>query len=701
MRTHSMRPKYKEDVSFIPTSDGVYLRGNIGRLMLKGKSLYTLLKHLVPHLNGNVTLEELTAGLDNEKKRMVIHLIEKLCAHDFVKDTSQDQSHTLRPAEMEAYAPTIAFLDSLRPSALHLFETFRHLRLLLIGDEADVPSLVQAGLQCGVRQLGVIAVPESEERAALHEVPAERIARCDDEQVVQWMRSPCWEREADVRLAIEDCDAIVHLAGPSALPRARVLNRLCLEERRILVQSCVLDHQAWIGPLVGPETGNCWECAWWRVQANRGGLAQAERPLAEAEAALIAQRLLFALFQYCTRTCSDETTGRVSVLDLVTWQSESHRFLPHPRCAACRRPDMLTAARFLAQVQQVQQHTPLEPQTFVRDIAECIDERCGLFTALDATPFVQIPLAVSAVRLADPFPAPGRSASLEVLATGIGPQEARERVLFKACEQYAAHALSQRGLFSTEVALDHGSPLIAPERVPGADPATPERQVWTWALDLQTQQASLVPTLSLWPERGVAAGTSWAEALCQALLDWCVYLTLERLGDAQRPYARLDLATMAVTPRGAYLSRLLTSAGVRVTIYDVTGSLQVPTFAVCLGEQVVAYIAHCEVGQALDLALERALQHYQSAHFRQAAYALAPVADCPARLRGEQLCLPAYPVPETWAARQDWLLEHLQRNGWCACAIPLDADPALTRALPFLVRVLVYRAEEHRGEGRV
>jgi putative thiazole-containing bacteriocin maturation protein len=689
-----MRPKYKGDTSFIPTADGVYLRNNTSRLLLKGKSLYTLLERLLPHLNGNVTLEELTADLDTEKKRMVTRLIEKLLTHDFLKDTSQDQPHSLRPTEQETYASEIAFLDSLQTSPLQRFEAFRQKRLLLIGCGLSAASLVQAGLQCGVKQLSVIADAESAKGAGWDAADTDWWVPRDAEQVVQAIPIPCWENEVAVRNAIQECDAVVHIAEPPAFPRARMLNRLCLDQQKILIQAILLDRQVWIGPLVGPETRNCWECAWLRVQANRDATFQGPPPgqsLAPAEAALVAQRLLFTLFQFFTQT-ADDPTGQISVLDLATWQSERHHFLPHPRCSVCQHAVVASAAQFLAQIQQLQQRAPLNPESFLLDIATYIDDGCGLFTTLESAPFVQIPLAVSLVRL--PAALSAQAGPLAALAVGMGPEEARERAVRKACQCYAAHCMPQERLFSSELACQLAVPVIAPDRVLGADVAASERQGWTWALDLQTQQAVLVPALCLPPERGVASGESWEEALCQALLDWCVSLTLEQLQHTQRTYPRVDLAQMSLTAQGAYLARLLDVCGVRVTLYDVTGSLGVPTFAVCLGERVVAYTTHCEVRQALALGLACALQQYQADHFCQAAVALAPVPDCPLDRRSEQYCLPDYPLPDTWLARRQWLLTRLQYSGLRGFAMPLDADPVLARVFPFVVRVFLCRASE-------
>jgi hypothetical protein len=44
------------------------------------------------------------------------------------------------------------------------------------------------------------------------------------------------------------------------------------------------------------------------------------------------------------------------------------------------------------------------------------------------------------------------------------------------------------------------------------------------------------------------------------------------------------------------------------------------------------------------------------------------------------------------------LLERLQANGLRALVVPLDHDPALSRILPFIVRVLVGTRELQKGE---
>jgi hypothetical protein len=184
---------------------------------------------------------------------------------------------------------------------------------------------------------------------------------------------------------------------------------------------------------------------------------------------------------------------------------------------------------------------------------------------------------------------------------------------------------------------------------------------------------------------------NWDEAVGEALLDWVAYLTVKQVSEAERAYALVNLAESPMTSTGAYLRELLTIAGVPVTVYEVTGTWQIPTFAICWGEQTIAYSAHWEWTLALEAGLLQAVQHYQSQHFQQSEYALAPVPDLPLDLRGKHWSVPQKPLPTAWPARQAWLVQALQDRGLRALALPLDHDPALRRFMPFIVRVVLAR----------
>ncbi|HEX7733272.1 MAG TPA: TOMM precursor leader peptide-binding protein [Ktedonobacteraceae bacterium] len=702
MLAQSTRLKCKADTCYIPTADGVYLCGNESRLALKGKSLYPLLVHLVPHLNGEITLEELTGELDGDKKRMVMNLLEKLFTHRFLIDKSQNQPHTLAPRELEDYAPNIAFIESFQASAAARFELFRKTHLLLIGSGSALAALIQAGFRCGAGRISAMMMPDGSRQEA-----AEVLAACASTEV-DLLEAAAWEDEAEMRAAIQACDVVLYLAEWPLVEPARLLNRLCVEQRKTLMQALLVDDQAWLGPLVSNAHNGCWECAWRRLQANQPQLADHSAPasapgrsITGPQAALLASRLLFPVFRHVTGSGSAESAAQVSVLDLTTLLSESHAFLAHPCCLTCQHPVVPNALDFLEQVQRLSQQNPLDPEVFLENVAACVDEHLGLFTTLEAGSFAQAPLAVYQARLSRSADEVDPAEDRAVLAVSIDARHASIQAAQKACERYAARCVDKRRLLSSEAARQAAAPVISASQLLGigAQTRTQTGEGWTWALDERTRQAVLVPAAPVFSdsERGVASGMTWEEALSQALLDWCTSLTVEQLEDAREPYSLLDLDTVPWTSAGAHLSRLLKATGEPYAVYDVTGPLGVPMFAACLRGRVIAYSAHCDVELALRVGLEQVLRQYQSEVFQQPEYALAAVPDLPEKLRGTRLTAVSYEMPASWSARLEWLLQRLQASGLSAFAVPLDHDPALAKVLPFLVRVLVGRSELEKG----
>jgi putative thiazole-containing bacteriocin maturation protein len=714
MFTQSTRPQLKADTHFAPLSEGVYLRRNNSRLILKGKSLYPLLEHLAPYLNGRVTLEEITAGLDTDRQRMVTRLLEKLFDRDFLHDASQSQPSALAAADLAAYAPDLTFIESFQPSAPQHFARFQQQRLLLLGSGLSFDALLQASRQTGVKHLAALPMENNTEFSG--EVAAS-LARVMDATI--------WTREADLRAAIRDYDAMLFIAEQPMLKRASLLNRVCRAEGKTLLQAVVVDGHAWLGPLVTPAMQGCWECAWRRLQAARA--ARTEEParyalrdqpgqasacaLSLPEATMIAYRLLFSLFQHVTQAGLPGTVSQFHALDLATYLSEGHRFQPHPHCRACREmreSAPLTASQFLAQLRELQEQPALEAETFMNNLDACVDEQLGLFTAFDTGNFVQAPLAVYQVALAHPH-LPEHVAQLttpalprRVIAVSTDTREAVMRAARKACAHYAVSLVDESRLLSAADARAAGVPLLTSADLGSQAQGSPEHERWTWACDVHTQEAVLVPASLVFAQpgaegRGLAAGQSWEEALCLALLDRCNELTVSHLLDTRQEYSQVDLERTILTPVGTHLFQLLKAAGGPLAVYDVTGALRVPTFAVCCSGRVVAYGTHCDTAQALALGLEQAVQQYQAEQFQQPEYALAPLPDLPARLRGRRFSTPHSIMAEAWPARLTWLLERLQENGLRAFAVPLNHDPALAQALPFIVRVLVSGKEWQKG----
>lgn len=703
-----MRPKFHSHTSYTPLADSVYFRNHQTFLKLKGKSLTCLLEHLMPYLSGCYTLEEITRGLDPARKTMITQFMETLLSHDLLTDVSQDLPHDLTQAELETYAANIAFVESAHPSAPYHFECFRHQRLLLIGSDLSCSALISAGVECGIKQINVIETSGCRLLPGTFSGSSGLFRLNDPQQVVQLLDAPCWDQEAEVCKLLEGCDVVLHVSDQPMLARAQLLNKLCIEQKKICIQAIIVDNHAWVGPLVSPGTDGCWECAWRRLQTHLIDLpelsclrdyttATTSQFFTTPVAAMVANRLLFELFKHLTQSGTVEIVASLIDIDLATLFCEVHPILAHPHCGACQHAISVSASQFLNQIQQLQQQDSIDQHQLLQHLDKCCDPKLGLFNSPDDSNFVQLPLAVCKIKLSHPILMEKDFAS--VIGVGLKMSDARWSAYCKACELYASNLCDPRRWLSEE-AIQQCESRIAVDQLIGIRCLPVADETYTRAIDLCTRQVCLLPAVSVFSSRqcaassvmsvrGIGSGMNWDEAICQALLDWGTYLTIIQLNDAQHPYTMVNLAESPMTPTGAYLRDLLTIAGEHITVYEVTGTLQLPTFAVCWDGQTIAYSTHWERTLALEAGLMQAVQHYQSQHFQQPEYALAPVPNLPSDLRGNQQSIPQALLPTTWPARQAWLLQSLQDRGLRVLALPLDHDPVLRQIMPYIVRIML------------
>ena len=494
-----MRPKILPDTFYLPLQDGICIRNNRATLTLKGKTLYRWLEHLVPYFTGQYSLEEITGGLDDSRKSMVSELVETLFNHHFLADVSLDQPHSLSQDELSTYASEIAFIETFQPSAARRFEDFRHLRVLIIGSGMSNTTLIRACLHGGIKTLAVIQTTEEDGISLISDASRLFLPR-DSSQYVQELEAPCWEDERAVAQIIEPFDAILHITDCPMLARVRLLNTLCLEQKKILLQSCFVDDRAWIGPLVKPESEGCWECAWRRLQStlqNEPQLARyamrnyralpPSRWFASPAAALAANHLVFELFKLQTQAGPLETASTIVSVNLETLTSSTHAFTPHPHCQACQHPSAPGASAFLEQIESIQQLEPIDETVFSKQAVRCIDSRSGIITAIDEGNFEQFPLAVCKVQCSSPTPLK----QLEVIAVGNNFHSARQRATRRACELYAANVVDPRRLVTAEKA--DAFPLVS------VTSSLSSSELWCWTLDLVTRQCYLAPASLCFP----------------------------------------------------------------------------------------------------------------------------------------------------------------------------------------------------------
>ncbi|MGH3897442.1 MAG: TOMM precursor leader peptide-binding protein [Pseudonocardiaceae bacterium] len=694
-----MRPKLRGDTKYVPTPDGIYLQNNRRVLRIPGKQVYQWVDRLAPHLDGNRSLTELTGGLSADRAEMVDQLVEMLATAGFVKDVEADCSHTLSPVEIDAFAPEIAFIDYFCDSAAARFQEFRHTRVAAVGSGQTLTALVAANLAVGLRNVEVLVTSEcltDLDRCRRH---LETARQRDGAQTLTVQTVP--GRDGDekaIRAALGPFDAVVHVSDRPMLARAAMLDRVCRAQGKVLVQAVVVGDQAWIGPLTGPddEQAQGWESVWRRLQATRTGpaagrgkfaftddpTAAVSQYLTAPTAALVANHASFEVFKHLAGIPVAETRGQLLRVDLETLRTTAHRFRPHPACLPVAQLAASSPAALARTVDRLAGSEPTDEQLFSRQVRECFDSELGLFTDIDEGDLQQLPLNVCRVTLSNPALLAEPDGPLTAVGVGTDSGMARRRAAQRACELYAASVVDQRRLVG-----DNG------------------RDLRVWGYDLAEQQPRLVAAAAVFPAlRGVvpsldsapwlASGFSWAQAVATALASVCQQLTVAELDLDGEPFPLVDLDAGLLDEQGARYVQILRTWGVPVAVYEITGTLQIPSFAFCVGNQAVAYRTSADAGDALRCGLEQTVAYEQARANRQPDYAPPHVADLPHRARDTAPIPPQSGVSQPsssgdWLHQQHRLCDALMRQGHRVVVVPLDHDPAVTDVLPYIANLVV------------
>lgn len=645
-----MKPKLKPDVYWVPNAEGVVFIHPSRYLHVKGRTVLPLMDRLAPHLDGSVSLEELVSELPQEKKDMVTTLVTALHEASLVKDAQDDRAHDLGEEELAAYAAEIAYIDYFADSAGWRFQRYRETPVVCVGAGLSLAALVHACLRSGVRTVTALVGEECPTDVERLDEYAERL--CDARQT--------FARRAldDLSAVVEAGQAVLHVSDLPMAGRAAELAEVCRRSGRVLVQGVMEGDTAWTGPVSAPEG---WESFWSRRRANQApGAGEAVSDyLAGPTASIVANRVSFLLFRHLTGIAevTGQRTDSVSRVDLETLQTSEHRFHPHP---AAEPAEEDTEAAFAERYAGFLGATELDDQRFSEVVAGCFDPEAGLLGRLAEEEITQLPLFACTVTVSDPFTLLDLAGG-PVTVGGGGPdlRTARHRGATTALLAYAALAVDRRRLSGSRV-YAHNLTLDKPELI--------EARTAFPALD-----AAGSPAVSFRPPVGLAAGRDADAALTAALLDHCVTITAAAAPQAAEPFPRLD--DLPLDELGGRYRELLRAARLPVEVYDVTGALGVPTYALCAGARTVAYVA----ASALTEGLERVLLDHQGALTSRV------VPQLPQPLRGTA-GTPRPATPLTW---QD-LLEALSAQGYQVHALPAGHDPVLTGVLPTVVQAVVH-----------
>ncbi|MGI5282702.1 hypothetical protein ACQEVF_05160 [Nonomuraea polychroma] len=661
----SLRP----DTYYAASPDGVYVLTHEGSFSLKGRSIAQLIDLLAPYLDGRHTLAELTEHLPARRRELVRKLIALLIERGVVRD--------LKDTDLPGpHRGEVAFIGYSRADPVETFQRYQQTVALFLGSGRLLGACVQAARRSGVRHVDVVSMADG----VPGPLPAtgRHLGQATEEAIVP---------------LLDGVGLVVHVADEPVVERAGLIDRLCEERGIRLAQVIVAGERAWLGPIGAmPDRGRSWSSGWLRLVARQTDLSRSRlaRPRGPGVAA-VAARLAQGLLRTGAELIEPDESAMVEI-DLTTLESRRCPFLPHP----FSRPGGAVASRsdLLRRVAELERRPPLTEEEFSRRAAACSREPAGVIGEPGEGRFAQIPLHVCTIQVSDPVGLAGSAHVPTVTGAGLDFAQARYRAALRALAAYGSLMVDPRRLVTAD-----GHPLAGPRDDPGPMlAALREEQAagLIWGHVPGTREACLVDATEAFPwlraggggavpPVGAAAAYSWREAVEAGVTAQCHQLTVAELATATAPFARLPLGRMRLGARGDRYRAMLAAVGEPLEVFDITGSLGVPTVLCCLDSAPVACASALSAPQAVADALEQVLLHYQTRENGQPAYAPPAAPSFPEPLRGRA------PRPPVFRAALDLsaACAALARRGRRVLAVPLDHDPEVTSMMPYIVQVVL------------
>ncbi|GAB2693519.1 putative thiazole-containing bacteriocin maturation protein [Paenibacillus thermoaerophilus] len=429
-----VRLKVKNDTFFFPDDNGgVYFRNNRVSFRMEGETIDQWIENLLPVLNGEHTLEELTDGLPDEYRARVYEIAQVLYRNGFVRDVSRDRPHQLDDGVLRKYASQIEFLDNFGDSGAYRFQTYRQAKVLAVGSGPFMVSLASALLESGLPRFHLLitdSAPTNRQRLA--ELAAH--ARQTDPEVAVEEVAQGNNGANSWRETVRPYDAVVYVSQEGDVEELRAINAACREEKKIWLPAICLEQAGLAGPLAHPQAGGCWESALRRLHRSAILKDPKSHAFSSTAGAMLANVVAFELLKTVAGVNESAGANKFFLLDLETLEGSWHSFFPHPMANG------LAAAERIEDFELRLEHGSgaTEPNRLLPYFSRLTSAESGIFHLWEEGELKQLPLAQCRVQAADPLSEGPAGLLPETICAGLTHEEARREAGLAGIEAYVS-----------------------------------------------------------------------------------------------------------------------------------------------------------------------------------------------------------------------------------------------------------------------
>lgn len=419
--TLSMCLKINRDTFVYPQNNGgVYLRNNVTSIQMDGDTIEQWLQKLIPMLDGNRSMKQITDGLPDPYKEQVFKIAEVLYKNGFVRDTSQDFPHQLPPALLEKFASQIEFIDHLSHSGAHRFQKYRESKVALIGCGSLLTSLTASLLQSGLPAFTIFHKASNQNETKKLQELIKTAKKQEPESSITLLpfnENSCTEDLANV-------DYILYANGDENRDDLLMVQNICMEQSKSFLPVTLQNNQAFVGPFVVSDSAACWKTASLRLGKN--SIEGNKSIPSQTAPSLLANIAVFMLFKKITGV-QENPENAIYQLKMETLEGSWHSVSPHPLVNKKMKFDQIN-----------------EPLLFLKDspsqeldlhslFYQITSRETGLFRLFEEENLTQLPLSQCQVKVADPF---GESEPEVITASGRTHEDARLEAGLSGIETY-------------------------------------------------------------------------------------------------------------------------------------------------------------------------------------------------------------------------------------------------------------------------
>jgi len=337
------------DMQLVPFEAGYVARRGSIRFFLEGEGLPTLFRILgdLARKPGGIRQSALMAAVPPDLQETARSLIEALKQRRFLVTAGADG----RGADPTAHGNEV-FFWSYGTTAAAVGDTLSAVSVAVVGFNHIALALVRSLREAGFGSVALIDHPMFRNVTLTDDFgrPLDAVA----ESVGEVTAFEAWAEAG----ALPDC--LVVTADFGGLTLMREWNQFAVENGIHLFPIVLQDQIAFLGPLVVPSQGPCFECFWRRHNSNLeqaplkraterdSYVGQSTADFLPVMARMAAETAAMELIKHYSQALPGVTVGRVIEVDLVQPSLTARRLLKAPRCPVCStvRSEPTLAAEF-------------------------------------------------------------------------------------------------------------------------------------------------------------------------------------------------------------------------------------------------------------------------------------------------------------------------------------------------------------------